>query len=244
MSGEPLKTLADVAGATWPVGLTMAAVAVRDRVRDGRQRRALNERLHELRRPLQALVLAAKPQAGAGPDPLELALAALRDLDREVNGEAPDLRRRPIEGRMLAVAAAERWRSRVAASGRRITVRWRCAEELVDVDPVRVAQALDNLIANALEHGGGPITIEGARRGGCLELAVRDRGTRKPRRVREARERREPRRGHGLRLTRSLARGNGGRLRLRPVGRGTVAALELPLAAPRRRAFAPIHQLR
>jgi len=244
MSGEPLASIADLAGATWPVGLTMAVVAVRERFRDGRRRRALNERLHELRRPLQALVLAAKPGSGNGPDPLELALAALRDLDREVNGEPPELRRRPIEGRMLAVAAAERWRSRTASSGRRIAVRWRCGDELVDVDPVRVAQALDNLIANALEHGGGQITIEGARRGGRLEVAVRDHGGRKPRRVREARERREPRRGHGLRLTRSLARGNGGRLRLRTVGRGTVAALELPLAPRRRRAFAPIHQLR
>jgi two-component system sensor histidine kinase MtrB len=227
MSAEVLQPLASIAGVAWPLGVTMAIVVVRDRVRDTRRRRALNERLHELRRPLQALALAARPAAGPGPDPLELALAALRDLDREVNGAPPDARRRPIEARMLAIAAAERWRARAAAAGRRIAVRWDCGEELADVDPVQVAQALDNLIANALEHGRGAITIEGARRGARLELMVRDRG---PRQVRRVRDHPEPRRGHGLRIARSLARGGDGRLRVRTGRSGTVAALELPLA--------------
>jgi len=241
MNGDPLQVLGGIAGVTWPVALTMAVVAVRDRVRGARRRRTLNERLHELRRPLQAMVLAAKPSSATRPEPLELALAALRDLDREVNGERFELRRRPVEARMLAIAAAERWRGRVAAAGRRISVHWRCGEELADVDPVRVAQALDNLIANALEHGGGQITIEGARRGRRLELAVRDHGTRRAARLRDHAE---PRRGHGLRLTRSLARGNGGRLRVRALGHGTIAALELPLAPGREPRIPPVHQRR
>ena len=243
MSADPFSELSGVAGATLPVAMTMAVVAIRDRVRSARRRRALNARLHELRRPLQALVLAGRPAAASGPDPLELALAALRDLDREVNGARPELRRRPVEARMLAIAAAERWRARVAGAGRRIAVRWHCADEIADVDPVRVAQALDNLIANALEHGSGEITIEGARRGARIELAVRDRGARRPRRKRELRE---PRRGHGLRLTRALARGNGGRLRMRTAGHGTVAALELPMAAARERRIRAVlaHQRR
>jgi signal transduction histidine kinase len=242
MTAAPLDFLGGIAGMTWPVALTMAVVVVRDRVRDARRRRTLNERLHELRRPLQALVLAAKQGTPERPDPLELALAALRDLDREVNGQRPALRRRPVEARMLAIAAAERWRARATAAGRRISVRWRCGEELADVDPVRVAQALDNLIANALEHGRGEITIEGARRGARIELAVRDRGVGRPRRLRE---KAEPRRGHGLRLTRALARRNGGALRTRTSGHGTVAALELPLAGRHGRLrFAPAHQRR
>lgn len=233
MTGDSLSSLAGVTGAAWPVVLAMAAVLVRERVREGRRRRTLNERLHELRRPLQALVLAAKPQVAAGPDPLELALAALRDLDREVNGESPEVRRRPVEARMLAIAAAERWRTRVAGAGRRIAVQWHCGDALADVDPIRISQALDNLVANALEHGGGQITIEGVRRDRSVEVVVRDGGAPRAPRLRQHRD---PRRGHGLRVTRALAQRSGGELRVRAASRGTVAALELPVAAgPARR---------
>lgn len=232
MNPESLLSYLGALGAAWPLALTMAVALAGDRAREGRRRRRMNERLHELRRPLQALALAARSHAAEGPDPLELALAALRDLDREVNGGELELRRRPVEARMLAIAAAERWRAKVASAGRRIAVRWRCGDEIADVDPVRVAQALDNLIANALEHGSGEITIEGASHRGSIDLIVRDRGAA----MRSARPRREsdPRRGHGLRITRAVAERSGGALRLaaRPRG-GTAAALVLPLASKR-----------
>jgi signal transduction histidine kinase len=218
-------------GGLVPVALSMAVVVAGGRMRDGRRRRSLNERLHEIRRPLQALALSAKPHRTEGPDPLELALAALRDLDREVNGGGIEFRRRPVEARMLAIAACERWRLRVGRAGRRIAVRWRCGDALADVDPLRVSQALDNLIANALEHGGGPITLEGVRHGDRIDLVVRDTGGTRAERLRDHAD---PRRGHGLRITRRLARGNGGELRV--LGRGsagTVAALVLPLAPAR-----------
>ena len=218
-------------GALFPVAVSMALVVAGGRVMEGRRRRTLNERLHELRRPLQALALAAKPSGPDGPDPLELALVALRDLDREVNGEGIEFRRRPVEARMLAVAACERWRVRAASAGRRIAVRWRCGDAVADVDPLRVSQALDNLIANALEHGGGPITLEGVRHGDRIDLVVRDSGGVRTRRLREHAD---PRRGHGLRITRWLARENGGELRVRDRGHsGTVASLMLPLVPKR-----------
>lgn len=226
MSGEPL--VSGLAG-LWPVALSMALVAAGARVRDSRRRRTLNERLHELRRPLQALALAANPPSPERPDPLELALAALRDLDREVNGGRFDFNRRPVEARMLAVAACERWRVRVGAAGRRIGVRWTCGKALANVDPLRVSQALDNLIANALEHGAGPIVIEGLRHGERIDLVVRDWGSARSERLRSHSD---PRRGHGLRLTRKLASGNGGELRFSSRRRaGSAAALILPLAA-------------
>lgn len=226
MTGEVIAA----AAAAWPLALTMAVVVAGDRLRDGRRRRALNERLHELRRPLQALALQAKEPPARGPDPLELALAALRDLDREVNGDPMEFRRRPVEARMLAVAACERWRPQAAAAGRRIAVRWRCGDELANCDPVRVAQALDNLVANALEHGAGEITIEGARHGSSIDLVVRDRGHVE----RRVRGRRDPRRGHGLRFTTQLAERCGGDLELRSRERsGTAATLVLPLATQR-----------
>ena len=218
-------------GALFPMAISTALVVAGGRVIEGRRRRSLNERLHELRRPLQALALAAKPPGLEGPDPLELALAALRDLDREVNGGRADFKRRPVEARMLAIAACERWRARAARAGRRIAVSWRCGDAVADVDPVRVSQALDNLIANALEHGGGEITLEGVRHDDRIDLVVRDAGPARPLRIREHAD---PRRGHGLRITRRLARANGGDLRVRGRGTGgTVAALVLPLLPPR-----------
>ncbi len=86
------------------------------RVRESRRRSRLNRALHELRRPLQALALA--PAAGfrrgapATPDSLDLALAALEDLDGAVNGAPAAIRLRPIAGRALISAAVERWRRR------------------------------------------------------------------------------------------------------------------------------------
>ncbi len=228
MIGEPHATLlCGLAGGLWPVAFSMAAVLAGAKVRDARRRRSLNERLHEVRRPLQALALAAKPPSPEKPDPLELALAALRDLDREVNGGGFDFNRRPVEARMLAIAACERWRVKAGGAGRRISVRWRCGDVLAHVDPLRVSQALDNLIANALEHGGGPITLEGARRGDRIDLIVRDPGAAGTSRLREHKD---PNRGHGLRITRRLIRGNGGELRVGSHWRsGTVAALVLPV---------------
>ena len=74
--------------AGWPLAATMAAVAAAQGLRAGRRRSSLNEALHELRRPLQAIALAGA--AGASPPALEssvrLAAAALERLDREVNG--------------------------------------------------------------------------------------------------------------------------------------------------------------
>ncbi|HET7177655.1 MAG TPA: hypothetical protein VFI63_03105, partial [Solirubrobacterales bacterium] len=68
----------------WPLAASMALVLVAGGVRAGRRRGALNEALHELRRPLQAIALAAGA-GGAGArgieGSVELAAAALERLD-------------------------------------------------------------------------------------------------------------------------------------------------------------------
>ena len=123
---ERMRALAELGIAGWPLGLTLAAVAVGDRLREARRRAALNRALHELRRPLQALVLGAGGIAqGPGRRPRrELALAALDDLDREINGRARRLARRPVAcralGRVRGRALARSCRGRPAA-------RWSCA---------------------------------------------------------------------------------------------------------------------
>jgi|GEM_PF-571596 len=242
--------------ALWPAlggaGVTLAAA-----VRDGRRRTALNERLHELRRPLQALALMAPRGAapGAGDGPVEMAAAALAALEREINGERGAGATAVVALRPLLEAARRRWRAQAAMFGASLALRWDADEAAVEGDRLELAAAIDNLIANALEHGGGRIELAADLAGDRICLAVVDSGNGAGRRARErdallkgrdARRRRDARgpfgrltgrarHGHGLRLVRRTAARHGGGFALHKGERGTSAVLELPLA-PRLRA--------
>jgi signal transduction histidine kinase len=230
--------LAQVVSA-WPLGLSLAAVAAAQGVYAGRRRSALNEALHELRRPLQALALAPPAGSGGGAaieGSVRMAAAALERLEREVNGEAPVPVRAPLPVRPLLEAAVGRWRSRAALAGGSLCLRWRAGEASVEGDRCAIAQAVDNLIVNAIEHGGAEVAVEAEVRSGRLRIAVRDSGrASRPAERREspaeliARLRGRSRRGHGLRLVRRTATDHGGDFALRASARGTEAVLALPL---------------
>jgi signal transduction histidine kinase len=236
--------------AVWPAlggaGVTLAAA-----VRDGRRRTVLNERLHELRRPLQALALMTPVAgvAGSGDGALEMAAAALARLDREINGEGEAEVLSRVAVRPLLEAARRRWRGQAALYGATIEVRWDADEAAVDGDRIDLAAALDNLVSNALEHGGPRIELAADLVGGRLCLAVVDSGNGAGRRAREreallrgreARRRRDARapfgrvsgrarHGHGLRLVRRTAERHCGTFALHQGEHGTSAVLELPL---------------
>jgi signal transduction histidine kinase len=235
--------------AVWPVlggaGATLAAA-----VRDGRRRTVLNERLHELRRPLQALALMAPPgDSPAGEGPVEMAAAALTALEREINGERGPEVRGLVPLLPLLESARRRWAGQAAMRGTALALRWDAGEAMVEGNRLELAAALDNLIANALEHGGGPIELAADLVGERICLAVVDSGNGAGRRARQreaqlkgrdARRRqvRGPfsrfggrgRHGHGLRLVRRAAAAHGGAFALHKGERGTSAVLELPLA--------------
>lgn len=212
-------------------GLAAITAGLRDRHRTS----SLNVAMHELRRPLQTLALEPPPSATAAAGAitsLELAVAALDDLDDLINRR--DGRASPgsaaVDIHDLVTAAAIRWRPRAARSGRPIRVRWATGRERLRLDPLRASQALDNLVANALEHGHGPVVIAAERHAGRLEISVRDGGTRALTRLRD---RSDPRHGHGLAVTRELASRYGGELRIRRRSDLTTAALSFPLAGLR-----------
>ena len=208
--------------------------------------------MHELRRPLQALALLDGAEGGTGAaaevstsgratDPgsarqglLELARGALAELDGEVNGRttAPELRE--VSCRELLHAALERWRVASQADGG-IKLYWDAGRATVFGDPIRISQALDNLLANAIEHGGPPVVVTGARVAGRLRITVANglgegvsevgangSGSERPGDL-------DPRRGHGTELVSAVAADHRGRFALCHTGSGSVAALELPL---------------
>jgi signal transduction histidine kinase len=226
--------------AGWPAVISMAAAVAAQGLRAGRRRSALNEALHELRRPLQAVALAAGPRlggrAGVG-EPIELAAAALERLDREINGGplAPALG--AVDAGALACSAVKRWQARVRIAEGSLELRWNAGEVLVDGDRSALAQALDNLIVNAIEHGGPTIVVAGRLLEGRLRIAVVDSGrATRPRSRRAspaqmiARVSGRHHRGHGLGVVRRVAADHEGRFALRRSERGSLAVLELPLA--------------
>jgi two-component system, OmpR family, osmolarity sensor histidine kinase EnvZ len=208
-------------------------------------RRRLNRALHELRRPLQALVLLDGEEAeGASALPtrrglLELATSALQEIDRELNGGQPLREHREVSCRELVLASLERWRP--AAPAHALRVFWDAGSAPVEGDPVAMARALDNLLANALEHGGPPVVVTGAEVAGRLRITIangRADIARPTPAVRPARAEGEdaqrgfadPRRGHGLDVVSSVAAEHRGRFAICRTDAGCVAALELPLA--------------
>ncbi len=138
--------------------------------------------------------------------------------------------------RMRSGGGAGRRRSRAAGSSSRGAL----TDRRLECDEAAIAGALDNLIANALEHGAGPIRIDGAERAGRLRLTVADGVDAGGRAAPPAERRRSPRigerrraggrRGHGLRIVAEVAADHGGRFAACAHELGASAVLELPLA--------------
>jgi len=195
-----------------------------------RQSERLNRALHELRRPLQALVLleehgglpAASPPNSARRGLLELAVCALDELDGAVNGGNGRPVARRVSCRELVHAALERWRP--SAGEAEVKLYWDAGPAYVQGDPAGVARALDNLLANALEHGCAPLVVTGV--AGRLRITVANGAPRRQ----PSRNGDDPRRGHGIPAVSEVARAHGGRFALYRSDEGCVAALELPLA--------------
>lgn len=217
-----------------PFAASLALIGGISTLREGRRRTALNEAMHELRRPLQVLSLslpADRGDGGAVRSSLELTAAALERLDREINGEAVPAPAAPVELAPLLEAALARWRGRAGLLKRSLRVRYGEGEVFVAADRFELLQALDNLINNALEHGTGLVTVEMEVEGRFASLVVRDAGRAgEPKSVGlRARLGGRSRSGHGLRLVRRVARAHGGGFSFRCGSRGSEAVLRLPL---------------
>jgi len=92
------------------------------------------------------------------------------------------------------------------------------------VEAERLAQVLGNVVANAVEHGVGPVAVVARREGSVARLEVRngDRGRGGGKIDRRGR-------GRGIAIAARAARALGGQLRVESDGRVTRAVVELPV---------------
>ncbi len=216
----------------WLLALVLAAILARRLEGVARAR-------HELAAPLQTASLALEgarreaPSARLAALDLELrrAARALEDLDAARAGRRLRDELAPFDLGALLVQQALAWRPAAHAHGRELRVA-APAGLLVVGDRVRLAQALGTLLANAVEHGAGRISIRAVTTGAAVRVEVADEGGGPPRPVAAlllgggARAGRGAR-GRGLPIAAAIARRHGGRLA--PASAGI--ALELPRAA-------------
>lgn len=242
--------------AGWVVAAPAMVAAVAQGVRARRRRALVARTCHEVRGPLTALGLAVTGMGRRGEAPvrclaaleaeLTRAAAAVEDLVCAGRGRRALDRPEPVELGALLRAAAVAW----AAGGYAVSLE-PVPETWLLADPVRLARAVANLVANAVEHGGGTVVVRvhGAGSGG-LAIEVVDEGCGLPAPVAALIARGDRRkapgsgarlaqvglisrdhagpRGHGLAVAAETARRHGGRLVARPAARGARLALELP----------------
>lgn len=136
--------------------------------------------------------------------------------------------------KQLIEEAVQRWRRPSASRGGVLMVVWNGETMFVNGDRFSLSQALDNLLSNAIEHGGAKVRAEARRQGDWVRIAVADEGAapsaelsrRRPGRNRASRH------GHGLRVVARVAKRHGGSFTLRRTSRGAEAILRLPLCRP------------
>ena len=202
---------------------------------------------HELRGPLAALALAVQ-RVRRGQSGPELAAVFEAQLDRSRSGLADLAAAR--QGRLAAPAqarvaldrlsehAAAGWAPVAARAGRSLRIDWRAGAAAVLADRGRIAQALGNLLSNALEHGSDAVELRGRRDRDVVRIEVTDAGRPAARDAVGGRTRASlspawpgapatP--GRGLAIARRAVEEAGGSLELDSGPAGTRAILELPL---------------
>lgn len=216
----------------------LAALALLAALHDGRLRaRRLRERAavvaHEVRGPLAAAHLMLHGAARRG----EAAPGTVAALEFELRRAALALeepaaaRPRDVDLHALLSAQVRTWQDVAAARGATLTLAPGVGTAVVHADALRVAQATSNVLANAIEHGGGAIRVRTVLSGDRVRIEVTDGGPGLPAPIAELTRRPSAgrARGRGLSIAASVLTHCGGRLATVPGSDGV--AIELPVLA-------------
>jgi signal transduction histidine kinase len=214
------------------LGETLNALLARLRGSIERERRFVADASHELRTPL-AVLKTELEAALRDPDPHAAIASALEECDRlsqlaedllvlarSEEGELP-VRRETLDVRPLLEGVRDRFTDRATRSGRAIRVE--DGEVTINADPLRMRQALGNLVDNALRHGAGDVVLRAGADDGGVALEISDSGPgfapdiadrAFERFARGDRARTRGGTGLGLAIVRAIAEAHGGRATL------------------------------
>jgi signal transduction histidine kinase len=173
------------------LGNTLNAMIGRLEAAFDRERRFVADASHELRTPLAILKAEldlARSRQRTKPELLAAVRSASEEADRltelaetllvysRVEGDRMPLRRQPTELDRLLHEACSSLAARAAAAGVALQVDPHGVTAVVD--PVRIRQAVENLVSNALAHTprGGQVRASVTLEGDTLRLDVRDTG--------------------------------------------------------------------
>jgi two-component system OmpR family sensor kinase len=219
-----------------------------------RERRFVADASHELRTPVAVIKAELEAMLSAGghdPQVRAALVAALEECDhlahlaedllvvaRSAEGELP-LRPERIEARALLEGLRERFGERARQRGRAIQVDAADGATVV-ADPLRMRQALGNLVDNALRHGEGDVVLACHESNGAVDLMVADAGPGFPAELADSAFERFARgdaartrggTGLGLAIVRAIAEAHGGRAEIVDGGPGATVRMWLPSGA-------------
>ena len=253
---ESISGLAAAFGPLRRLAESVNALAERLRSLEEMRRRSFANIVHELGRPLGAVLAAVEVLRGRAGDDPEVRAELLAGVHKEITALTPllddmsqlhanatgnlRLDRRPVLPSDWLHEIVVPWREAAAAKGLGWVVEIPDGLPEVDIDPQRLAQVVGNLLSNAVKYTeSGGIAVSAAAGDGEIRIAVADTGPGIPlneqRRVFESFYRGQtPQRtteglGVGLSIARSLTEAHGGRLTLDSApGRGSVFTIHLP----------------
>jgi signal transduction histidine kinase len=233
------------------LGRAFNEMAERLGTNETRRRQLLADVAHELRTPL-SVIQATLEALIDGLYPLDEAhlrtiLGETRGMSRLLDdlqtlstaeAGALALHREPTEPRQLIDAAVQSFTLQASESGVRLVGRVDDAVPTIDVDPLRIAEILSNLVSNALRHtpAGGEVDVTALATEQGVEFSVADTGTGiSPERLphvfdRFSRSADSPGAGLGLAIAKTLVEAHGGRIRAESGPGGTTVVFAIPQA--------------